>query len=57
MYNNSIDFKAEYLQTLSLGQHMYRITEKTTVTIKINPDNRSVYINAHMTDGKYMKMA
>ena len=44
----------KYREYVKAGQHMYRITEKTTVTIKINPDNRSVYTHAHMTDGKYM---
>ena len=32
---------------------MYKITEKTTAAIKINPDNNPVYTHAHMPDGDY----
>ncbi|RRJ63439.1 hypothetical protein EHV15_11270 [Paenibacillus oralis] len=32
---------------------MYKITETTTVTIEINPDNIPVYTHANMQNGKY----
>lgn len=43
----------KYREYIKDGQHMYKITEKTTVTIEINPQNRNVYTHAQMTDGEY----
>lgn len=43
----------KYREYIKDGQHIYRITEKTTVTIQINPDNWFIYTHAHMPDGKY----
>ncbi|WP_010245981.1 Athe_2463 domain-containing protein [Acetivibrio cellulolyticus] len=47
----------KYREYLKDGQHIYRITEKTAVTIQINPENRKVYTNINMSDGKYTVMA
>lgn len=35
------------------GQSLYKIIEKITVTIKVNPENIKVYTNIDMPDGKY----
>ncbi len=43
----------KYREYIKAGQHMYKITEKTTVTIEINPANRKVYTHVQMADGKY----
>ncbi len=43
----------KYREYVGLNQYMYKITEKTTVSIKINPENLPVYTNAGMADGKY----
>ena len=43
----------KYKEYLKTGQYIYKITEKTTVTIYINQQNRKVYTHAHMPDGKY----
>ena len=43
----------KYREYIKEGQKIYKITEKTRVTIRINPDNMSVYTHAHMPDGKY----
>ncbi len=45
--------KFKYKEYVKAGQYMYRITEKTTVTIEINSGNKKVYTHAHMPDGKY----
>lgn len=45
--------KYKYREYIRNGQHMYRITEETTVDIKINPDNIKLYTHAHMPDGNY----
>lgn len=43
----------KYREYIKDGQNIYKVTEKTTVTIKINPDNRKVYTYINMPDGKY----
>ncbi|MFB9324432.1 hypothetical protein ACFFSY_00565 [Paenibacillus aurantiacus] len=43
----------KYQEFVKNGQHMYKITEKTTVTIAINPQNLRVYTNVSMPDGEY----
>ena len=43
----------KYREYIKDGQKIYRITEKTTVTIKINTDNKKVYTYVNMPDGKY----
>ncbi|HEX9059920.1 MAG TPA: hypothetical protein VF941_07055 [Clostridia bacterium] len=43
----------KYREYIKDGQHMYKITEKTTVTVEINPQNRNVYTHAQMSDGEY----
>ena len=45
--------KYKYREYIKDGQNLYKITEKTTVTIKINPNNRNVYTYINMPDGKY----
>ncbi|MFC4102206.1 Athe_2463 domain-containing protein [Paenibacillus xanthanilyticus] len=43
----------KYQEFVKNGQHIYKITEKTTVTIAINPQNLRVYTNVGMPDGEY----
>ncbi len=43
----------KYREYIKDGQNLYKITEKTTVTIKVNPENIKVYTNIDMPDGKY----
>lgn len=44
----------QYREYVDKGQKkMYELTETTTVTIEINPDNLPVYTHANMQDGKY----
>lgn len=43
----------KYREFVKDGQHMYKITEKTTVSIVVNPDNTPVYTDARMSDGNY----
>ncbi|GIP51362.1 Athe_2463 domain-containing protein [Paenibacillus vini] len=43
----------KYREYVKDGQHIYRITETTKVTIKINPNNLPVYTHANMQDGEY----
>ncbi|TCK99485.1 hypothetical protein EDC19_0105 [Natranaerovirga hydrolytica] len=45
------DYK--YQEYIKAGQTMYKITEQTKVTIKINPQNRKIYTHAHMPNGRY----
>ncbi|AEV69951.1 Athe_2463 domain-containing protein [Acetivibrio clariflavus] len=45
--------KYKYREYIKDGQRIYKITEKTTVTIKINPENRKLYTYINMPDGKY----
>ncbi|CAH1207645.1 hypothetical protein PAECIP111892_02953 [Paenibacillus auburnensis] len=42
-----------YREFVKDGQHMYKITEKTTVSIIVNPDNAPIYTDAGMSDGNY----
>ena len=48
---SSRDYK--YNELVKKGQTIYEITEKTTVTIKVNPDNKKVYTHAQMKNGDY----
>ncbi|MFD1775286.1 Mbeg1-like protein [Paenibacillus rhizophilus] len=43
----------KYREFVKTGQHMYKITEKTTVSIIVNKDNVPLYTDARMSDGKY----
>lgn len=43
----------KYREYIKDGQNLYKITEKTTVSIQINPENKNVYTHVHMPDGKY----
>jgi hypothetical protein len=43
----------KYAEYVKNGQRMYKITEKTTVTIKVNPTNRKVYTHVQMGNGDY----
>ena len=43
----------KYREYIKDGQDLYKIIEKTTVTIKVNPENLKVYTNIDMPDGKY----
>lgn len=43
----------KYREYVGSNQHMYKITEKTTVSFVINKDNLSLYTDARMPDGKY----
>jgi len=43
----------KYREYIKDGQKIYKVTEKTTITIKINPENRKVYTFINMPDGKY----
>jgi len=43
----------KYREYIKNDQNLYKITEKTTVTIRINPANIKVYTHINMPDGKY----
>lgn len=43
----------KYREYIKDGQNMYKVIEKTTVSIKINPDNKKLYTHISMPDGKY----
>jgi hypothetical protein len=43
----------KYREYVKPGQTMYKITEKTTVTIIVNPLNTKAYTHVQMADGKY----
>ncbi|MCL6605144.1 MAG: hypothetical protein K6T94_19960 [Paenibacillus sp.] len=43
----------KYREFVKGGQHMYKITEKTTVSIIVNPNNTPIYTDARMSDGNY----
>ncbi|MFP4978392.1 hypothetical protein ACE6ED_23495 [Paenibacillus sp. CN-4] len=45
--------KYKYREFVKPEQHMYQITETTTVTIQVNPENQPVYTDARMADGAY----
>ncbi|WP_314586774.1 hypothetical protein [Paenibacillus terrigena] len=45
--------KYSYREYVKSGQKMYKITEKTTVTIVVNPKNIPVYTHAQMQNGEY----
>ncbi|QNU67817.1 hypothetical protein EHE19_004980 [Ruminiclostridium herbifermentans] len=45
--------KYKYREYVKDGQHIYKITEETVVTIQINPENKKLYTYAHMPNGKY----
>jgi hypothetical protein len=46
-------FLYKYREYIKDVQPMYTITETTTITITINPNNQKIYTHAHMPDGKY----
>ena len=43
----------KYREYVKPGQAMYKITEKTTVTIIVNPQNTKAYTHIQMEDAKY----
>ncbi len=43
----------KYQEYVKTGQKMYRITERTEVTITVNDSNRNLYTHVHMPDGDY----
>lgn len=43
----------KYREFVKDGQHMYKITETTTVSIVVNPGNTPIYTDARMSDGEY----
>ncbi|WP_232101760.1 hypothetical protein [Paenibacillus sp. URB8-2] len=43
----------KYREFVKDGQHMYKITETTTVSIIVNPNNTPLYTDARMADGNY----
>ena len=43
----------KYREYVKPGQTMYKITEKTTVTIIVNPQNTKAYTHIQMADAKY----
>ncbi|AUG59094.1 hypothetical protein [Acetivibrio saccincola] len=43
----------KYREYVKEGQSMYKITETTEITIKVNKDNINFYTHAHMPDGEY----
>lgn len=47
----SSESEYKYREYIKDGQKIYKITERTRVTIRINPYNRNVYTHAHMPDG------
>ncbi|OPZ89484.1 MAG: hypothetical protein BWY74_02711 [Firmicutes bacterium ADurb.Bin419] len=47
----------KYREYIKDGQNLYKITERTTVSIQINLENIKVYTHVHMPDGKYMVAA
>ena len=53
--SDTIDSKLQYKyrEYVQDGQPLYRITEETTVTIEINPENEKVFTHVHMPDGEY----
>ena len=38
---------------MKAGQHIYKITKTSTITIVVNPDNASLYTHANMPNGTY----
>lgn len=42
-----------YREYVEAGQHMYKITETSTITIVVNPDNVPLYTHANMPNGNY----
>jgi hypothetical protein len=49
--NSSAEYK--YVEFVKDGQHIYKITETTTVTFTVNPTNKKVYTHAQMKNGDY----
>lgn len=43
----------KYREFVKDGQRMYKITEKTNVSIIVNPGNSPIYTDARMSDGNY----
>ncbi|MDR1687860.1 MAG: hypothetical protein LBS21_04525 [Clostridiales bacterium] len=42
-----------YTEYVKDGEHMYKISESTTVTITVNPDNQKLYTHAQMKNADY----
>lgn len=47
----------KYREYIEDGQTMYKITETTRVTIRVNPHNVRLYTHPNMPDGKYVVRA
>ncbi|ODM26153.1 hypothetical protein A7W90_07890 [Clostridium sp. Bc-iso-3] len=47
----------KYREYIKDGQNMFKITETTKVTIRINPENLPLYTNPYMPDGDYIVRA
>ncbi|GHU50687.1 hypothetical protein AGMMS49975_02220 [Clostridia bacterium] len=43
----------KYVEFVNNAEKVYKITETTTVTITVNPDNQKVYTHAQMKNGGY----
>lgn len=43
----------KYREYVEAGQHIYKITETSKITIVVNPDNIPLYTHANMPDGEY----
>jgi hypothetical protein len=43
----------KYREYIKDRQKMYNITERTEVTIEVNPDNKKLYTHVHMPNGEY----
>ena len=43
----------KYIEYVSNGDRVYNVTESTTVTIRVNPDNQRVYTHPQMKNGDY----
>ncbi|WMT42050.1 hypothetical protein RE628_06330 [Paenibacillus sp. D2_2] len=49
----SSNTKYNYREYVKVGQHIYKITETTEVTINVNPFNIPLYTHANMPNGNY----
>ncbi|WP_410771628.1 hypothetical protein [Fontibacillus sp. BL9] len=52
-YTETSNSYYNYREYVKSGQHIYKITETSTITIVVNPDNKMLYTHANMPDGDY----
>jgi|GEM_PF-2008544 len=45
--------KYKYREYVKDGEHMYKITETSKITIVVNPENKYLYTHANMPNGNY----